>query len=177
MAKSSPINVKVDVRFDAKYPKVPSTITERINALRVSKELVTGGGNSVAGQLFGNQTQAVRQSAEGVLTLLRLAEYITTGHDYFDTHPTPEPETKLSKKERRKRSKEIRKLVQEEVEEELDTRQKNFGAGKLIMPEVLVEKADGTQVPIVEYQQEQPAPAPKKQYNPWANEEEGKGDE
>lgn len=143
MAKSSPINVKVDVRFDAKYPKVPSTITERINALRVSKELVTGGGNSIAGQLFGNQTQAVRQSAEGVLTLLRLAEYITTGHDYFDTHPTPAPETKLSKKERRKRSKEIRKLVQQEVEEELDARQK-AGAGKLVMPRVLIQEEDGS---------------------------------
>jgi hypothetical protein len=128
MAEAKPVSVHVDVKFDTKYPKPPSTQQERIDALREAKSLVIGRDASVAGTLFGNATGAIRQNDEGVLTLLRLAEYITTGHDYLDTHPVPlEP----TKKERRKRIKEIRKVVQEEMAAQVEANR-----GTLIMPKM-----------------------------------------
>jgi hypothetical protein len=123
MAEAKDLNVKVRVVFDTNYPKVPSSMTERINALREAKGLVTASDKGVSGVIFGNQS-GVPPTDTGVLTLLRLAEYITTGHDYLDTHPVVEQEGP-SKKERRKAVKEMRKIVQEEVEEEYDRRQRD----------------------------------------------------
>jgi hypothetical protein len=112
----------MNVHVNVNYPKPPSTQQERIDALREAKTLVTGRDQSVTGTLFGSATGSIRQTGEGVLTLLRLAEYITTGHDYLDTHPTPPDPSK----------KEIRRAVRKEMK-----RVTKLGAGKLIMPKIV----------------------------------------
>lgn len=58
-------------------PKPPSTMSERIEALQEAKPLLSS-------QSFISSTGAQ------VLDLIRVAEYITTGHDYLDTHPCEE---------------------------------------------------------------------------------------
>lgn len=65
-------------------PLPTSTSQERLEALKNVKPLLEMGG--VAGVIFGSGTAG----GDGVLALLRLAEYVTLGHDYLDTHPTPE---------------------------------------------------------------------------------------
>lgn len=154
MAEARDMEVKVDIRFDTSYPKVPSTMQERMEAARVAKPLLAG-------------ITPLSSTAVGVSELIRMAEYLATGHDYFDTHPS-KGESKPSKKERRRAAKEIRKIVVEEVEEEFDRRQ-TMNAGTLVMPRVLIQEEDGS---LTETQPEPP--------NPWApkdEDEEGKGDE
>jgi hypothetical protein len=153
MAEARDINVKVDLRFDTSYPKVPSTIEERTQALKDAKGLLTStSSGGVITALTGVSQGAVQQNGDGTMSLLRIAEYIVVGHDYLDTHPI-DVQKGPSKKERRQRIKEIRKIVTEEVEEEFDRRQRE-GAGTLIIPETLVERADGTQTPIADYYRE-----------------------
>lgn len=154
MAEMRDMEVRVDIRFDTSYPKVPSTMEDRIRCAVAAKPLLAG-------------TTPITSSAVGVSELIRLAEYLATGHDYFDTHPS-KGESKPSKKERRRAAKEIRKIVVEEVEEEFDRRQ-TMNAGTLIMPRVLIQEEDGS---LTDTQPEMP--------NPWApkdEDEEGKGDE
>ena len=64
-------------------PEVTSTSNERLAALKEAKALLfvpTSENKSVFG---GTVTSAAPVTDE----LLRVAEYITTGHDYLDTHP------------------------------------------------------------------------------------------
>lgn len=61
-----------------KLPRVESTQQERIEALRVGREVL-------------GEKQIFRQGGVDPTPLLRVAEYVTTGHDYFDTHP-PDPD-------------------------------------------------------------------------------------
>ena len=58
-------------------PEVKSTMEERIKALQVAKPLLTS-------------TTFMSATGAGVIELIRVAEYITTGHDYFDTHAAEE---------------------------------------------------------------------------------------
>jgi hypothetical protein len=55
-------------------PEVKSSIEERTKALQTAKPLLSA-------------TSFASTSGAGVMDLMRLAEYITTGHDYLDTHP------------------------------------------------------------------------------------------
>jgi hypothetical protein len=65
-------------------PEVTSTSAERLAALREAKALLFVPGAEVTGFLSKSSTQPIApQPAE----LFRVAEYITTGHDYLDTHP------------------------------------------------------------------------------------------
>lgn len=63
-----------------KLPRVESTQQERIDALKVGREVL-------------NERQIFKQGGVDVFPVIRIAEYITTGHDYLDTHPEgQEPE-------------------------------------------------------------------------------------
>lgn len=65
-------------------PEVTSTPEERLAALRESKALLFVPAAFSSG---GISTAKVEGKAPSVDELLRVAEYITTGHDYLDTHP------------------------------------------------------------------------------------------
>lgn len=72
------------------YTELPlittSTPTERLQALKDARELLTSKPGETNGSIFGGGgKEAVYAPAPD--ELLRLAEYITTGHDYKDTHP------------------------------------------------------------------------------------------
>lgn len=72
------------------YTELPlistSTPAERVQALRDARELLTAQPGETTGTIFGGGgKEAVYAPAPD--ELLRLAEYITTGHDYADTHP------------------------------------------------------------------------------------------
>ncbi len=122
MAEAKDLDVKVNIRFDTSYPKAPSTIEERTQALKDAKGLLTTTSNGgVFGAITGVSQGAVAQNNDGTLALMRLAEYMVVGHDYLDTHPVQEQKGP-SKKERRRAVKEMRKMVQTEVEEEFDRR-------------------------------------------------------
>lgn len=54
-------------------PEINSTMDERTMALETARPLLSN-------------TTPFTSSAAGVLELIRLAEYITTGHDYLDSH-------------------------------------------------------------------------------------------
>lgn len=144
MAEAKDLNVKVRIKFDTEYPTVPSSIEERTQALKDARALLTSSSNGggIVGAFAGVQQTGVPPTGDGTLALMRLAEYMVVGHDYLDTHP-PTADNEPSKKERRRAVKEIRKIVQEEVEEEFDKRQQ-VGAGTLIVPRVLIEEEDGS---------------------------------
>lgn len=75
----------------AHLPNIDTTTPEqRLQALRDAKELMSGNGNNggVIAAIAGNAKAAPGTSVEAISGFLRLAEYITTGHDYLDTHPT-----------------------------------------------------------------------------------------
>lgn len=65
-----------------------STPTERLQALKDAKELMSGGGPGGIMAAIGGTKTTPGTSIEAISGFLRLAEYITTGHDYLDTHPT-----------------------------------------------------------------------------------------
>ena len=154
MAESRDMTVKVEMKFDTAYPKVPSTIEERTQALKDAKGLLTSTNNGgMMGALVGASQGGVQQNNDGTLALMRLAEYMVVGHDYLDTHPV-DTQTGPSKKERRQAAKEMRRIIAEEVAEELDKRQRE-AAGKLIIPETFVRNEDGTQTPIADYYRRQ----------------------
>lgn len=127
MAEAKTIPVEVIVKFDTKYPQPPSTMEERIKAAQVSKPLLSA------------QT-LVSSSGVDITSLIRLAEYLATGHDYMDTHPV---DLKAGKKERKRLRKEIREMVREEVEEELDARSEgsNMMTGPIPAPPFIDTKA------------------------------------
>ena len=56
-------------------PEVTSTMTERSKALDAAKILLAA-------------RTPFTTAAVDVTSLMRLAEYIATGHDYYDTHPS-----------------------------------------------------------------------------------------
>lgn len=62
---------------------------ERLQALKDAKELMSGNGSNggIIAAFAGNTKAAPGTSAEAIDGFIRLAEYITTGHDYADTHP------------------------------------------------------------------------------------------
>lgn len=59
-------------------PAPDSTSKERLQALKDVKPIIAPGG--IVGAFAGG--------SPGVTELLRLAEYVTLGHDYKDTHTT-----------------------------------------------------------------------------------------
>lgn len=64
-------------------PEVTSTSNERLAALKEAKALLfvpTAESNG----MFGKSSSS---SVPATMELMRLAEYITAGHDYLDTHP------------------------------------------------------------------------------------------
>lgn len=66
-------------------PEVTSTPAERLDALKEAKALLFV--PSVESKnIFGTSASAAK--APATPDLFRVAEYITTGHDYLDTHPT-----------------------------------------------------------------------------------------
>lgn len=65
-------------------PEVTSTPEERLDALREAKALLFVPAAFSSG---GLSTAKADGKAPAVEELLRVAEYITTGHDYLDTHP------------------------------------------------------------------------------------------
>jgi hypothetical protein len=63
-----------------------STPEARLQALKDSRELLTSTPGETKGAIFGGgsvETVYAPDTAE----MIRMAEYITTGHDYRDTHP------------------------------------------------------------------------------------------
>jgi hypothetical protein len=76
-AMPKPVSKPIRVEPYPHLPKPPSTMGERIDALKEAKPLLS--------------TQSfISSSGAAVSDLIRVAEYITTGHDYFDTHPSRE---------------------------------------------------------------------------------------
>jgi hypothetical protein len=73
------------------YTEIPtittSTPAERLQALKDAKELLAGSPEVTKGGIFGGDSTKPRDVFD-TTEALRLAEYITTGHDYKDTHPT-----------------------------------------------------------------------------------------
>ena len=68
-------------------PAVTVTPAERLQALKDAKQLMSGHESSGAfGSMFSSKA-APGASADAIDGFIRLAEYITTGHDYRDTHP------------------------------------------------------------------------------------------
>lgn len=63
-----------------------STPAERLQALKDSQGLLAGQPEVSTGGIFGGSTTRPRNITDPA-ELIRLAEYITTGHDYRDTHP------------------------------------------------------------------------------------------
>lgn len=67
-------------------PAVTATPAERLQALKDAKELMTGTPEISTGGIFGGNTTKPRDFFDAD-EAIRVAEYITTGHDYKDTHP------------------------------------------------------------------------------------------
>jgi hypothetical protein len=65
-------------------PAVTATPADRLQALKDSKVLLAGSPKTTTG-FFAGSTEPT--DAPNPDNLIRLAEYITTGHDYKDTHP------------------------------------------------------------------------------------------
>lgn len=64
-----------------------STPDERLEALKEAKTLMSGNeATGGFGAMLGSKS-APGASADAIDGFIRLAEYITTGHDYRDTHP------------------------------------------------------------------------------------------
>ncbi|QWY81351.1 hypothetical protein SEA_RIZWANA_54 [Arthrobacter phage Rizwana] len=77
------------------YTELPevkaTTAAERLTALQDARDVIAGAPSSggFAAAMFGEGgKKGVGDLPGGVDQLIRLAEYITTGHDYKDTHPT-----------------------------------------------------------------------------------------
>lgn len=66
-------------------PEVTSTPEERLAALREAKALLFVPAQLSSGPLNSSKADGKAPTAD---ELFRVAEYITTGHDYLDTHPT-----------------------------------------------------------------------------------------
>lgn len=66
-----------------------STPAERLKALQDAKDLMSSSGTQGGlTEAFFGRTKSAPGTSSGVIDgFLRLAEYITTGHDYADTHP------------------------------------------------------------------------------------------
>lgn len=65
-----------------------STPKERLEALKASKDLMSGNGSGgIMKAIAGDTKQAPGHGAESIDGFIRLADYITTGHDYRDNHP------------------------------------------------------------------------------------------
>lgn len=95
------------------YNELPSVETstpaERLQALKDAKELMTSSpSGGLASAFIGEQKPGVGGKPSAITSLIRVAEYISTGHDYRDTHPTGEAFTealtlrKFANKEHRK---------------------------------------------------------------------------
>lgn len=74
------------------YTELPlietSTPADRLQALKDAKELMSKENATGLMAAFGAPTKSDPGSAVPVIDgFIRLAEYITTGHDYRDTHP------------------------------------------------------------------------------------------
>lgn len=63
-----------------------STPAERLQALKDSRELLLSEPGESKSTIFGGGSTEARYAPE-TFEMIRLAEYITTGHDYRDTHP------------------------------------------------------------------------------------------
>jgi hypothetical protein len=63
-----------------------STPEQRLEALKAAKDLMAGSPETTTGGIFGNSTTKPRDYFDAT-EAIRIAEYITTGHDYRDTHP------------------------------------------------------------------------------------------
>ena len=65
-------------------PAVTATPADRLQALKDAKQLLVGSPKTTTGFFAGSvePTDAVDPD-----NMIRVAEYITTGHDYKDTHP------------------------------------------------------------------------------------------
>jgi hypothetical protein len=66
-------------------PEVTSTPEERLAALKEAKALLFVPAAFSNGPLTSAKVEGNAPTAD---QLFRVAEYITTGHDYLDTHPT-----------------------------------------------------------------------------------------
>lgn len=73
----------------AHLPSIENTTPEqRLQALKDAKDLMSGSTTGgVISAIAGSQKSTPGTSIEAISGFLRLAEYITTGHDYLDTHP------------------------------------------------------------------------------------------
>lgn len=63
-----------------------STPAERLQALRDAQQILAGQPEVTTGGIFGGGSTKPRNVVD-TNEIVRLAEYITTGHDYRDTHP------------------------------------------------------------------------------------------
>jgi hypothetical protein len=77
--------VDVEVRIGSLLPNVTSTSEERLQALRDAKAILAGT-EGITKAFFGDAQKGGSQYPDPY-PLFRVAEYITTGHDYNDTHP------------------------------------------------------------------------------------------
>ena len=66
-----------------------STPDQRLQALKDAKDLMSSNGNKggIMTAFVGENKTAPGASHEVITGMIRLGEYITTGHDYSDTHP------------------------------------------------------------------------------------------
>lgn len=64
-----------------------STPAERLAALQDAKKLMSGAEPGGFAALFSASAPTPGPGREAIDGFIRLAEYITTGHDYKDTHP------------------------------------------------------------------------------------------
>jgi hypothetical protein len=67
-------------------PAVTASAADRLQALKDSQEILAGQPEVTSGGIFGGNSTKPRNIVD-TDELIRLAEYITTGHDYKDTHP------------------------------------------------------------------------------------------
>lgn len=68
-------------------PEITSTPAERLQALKDSKDLMSGAQPGGFSALFASSGSTPGHGNDAIDGFLRLADYITTGHDYLDTHP------------------------------------------------------------------------------------------
>lgn len=68
-------------------PNVPGTPESRIAALKESRELLKQDPKVTTPAIFGGGATEPGQVGDAT-SLIRLATYIETGHDYLDLHPT-----------------------------------------------------------------------------------------
>lgn len=90
MAKTETMKATVDVevRVNNLLPNITSTPGERLQALKDAKELLAGTDGMM--KAFMGSAQKGGSQYPDPMPLFRVADYITTGHDYFDTHKAVE---------------------------------------------------------------------------------------